>query len=94
MCIYTDASDSHWSAMLTHIQRDKKFLPHDEQSQEPRALLLDRFLKTHLRWSELDKKTPAEVASIKRSGWLVFCNDVFDSFTDYSSLIFNFDSFP
>ena len=42
-CLFTDASMSHWAAVLTQIPEDELQLPVEEQSHEPLAFLSGAF---------------------------------------------------
>lgn len=91
LCIYTDASDSHWSGIVTQVPIEDLSKPHAEQPHEPLAFHSGRFSATELGWSTLEKEAYAVLASVERSHWLAACPAGFDLFTDHNNIIFLFD---
>ncbi len=55
-CLYTDASQDHWGAVLTQIDPDQKPLPLEDQAHEPLAFLSGTFKGASLRWSTIEKE--------------------------------------
>ena len=51
ICIYTDASDRYWSAVVTQIDRDQLTLPTGEQRHSPLAFLGSEFKGSQLGWT-------------------------------------------
>lgn len=91
LCIYTDASDTHWSGIVTQVPLSDTSLSHLEQAHDPLAFHSGRFSETQLGWSTLEKEAYAVLASVERSHWLAACPAGFDLFTDHNNLIFIFD---
>lgn len=91
LCVYTDASDSHWSGMITQVPNADLSLPHSEQRHEPLAFHSGRFDPTQMGWSTIEKEAYAVLASVERSHWLAACPAGFDLYTDHNNLIFIFD---
>lgn len=91
LCVFTDASDSYWSGVLTQVPRSELTFPHVDQSHEPLAFHSGRFTDTQVGWSTLEKEAFAVLATLERSHWLVSCSDGFDLYTDHNNLIFIFD---
>lgn len=91
LCIYTDASDSHWSGILTQVPFSDLSAPHRDQAHEPLAFHSGRFSDVQIGWSTLEKEEYAVLATLERSHWLAACPKGFDLFTDHNNLIFLFD---
>jgi hypothetical protein len=43
LCVYTDASERHWSSVITQVPYTDLGLPHDDESHEPLAFLSGSF---------------------------------------------------
>ena len=91
LCVYTDASDTIWSAILTQVPFTDLKLPAMEQRHEPLAFLSGRFNKKQLGWSTLEKEAYAVLASLSRSHWITATPSGFDLYTDQNNLVFLFD---
>lgn len=48
LCTYTDAGDSHWSGVVTHVPRTHQSLTPAEQDHEPLAFHSGRLCKAQL----------------------------------------------
>lgn len=70
LCIYTDASDTPWSRILTQVAREKPTLPRHETKHEPPALHYGRLSSTQFGWSTLEKEAIPVLATMERSHWL------------------------
>lgn len=66
LCIFTDASDSHWSGIVTQVPRDQLTLPHIDQTHDTLAFHSDRFSTIQLGWSTIEKEAYAVMDSIER----------------------------
>lgn len=91
LCVYTDASDSHWSGMVTQVPVHDLSKPYAQQAHDPLAFHSGRFSPTELGWSTIEKEAYAVLASVERSHWLTACPAGFDLFTDHKNLVFLFD---
>lgn len=91
LCIYTDASDTHWSGIVTQVPLTDISLPHSDQAHDPLAFHSGVFSATQIGWSTVEKEAYAVLASIERSHWLAACPAGFDLYTDHNNLIFIFD---
>jgi transposase InsO family protein len=91
LCIFTDASDTAWSGILTQVPFHDTCKPFSEQNHVPLGFLSGRFSQTQLGWSTLEKEAYAVMATLTRMHWLASCPSGFDLFTDHNNLIFLFD---
>lgn len=91
LCIYTNASNTHWAGIVTQVPYDQQSRPHAKQEHEPLAFHSGRFAKTQVGWSTLEKEAFAVMASIECSHWLSSSTDGYNLFTYHNNLIFIFD---
>ncbi len=56
LCLYTDASDKYWSAVVTQTTKNQLDLPTEEQRHEPLAFLGSSFKGAELGWSTFEKE--------------------------------------
>jgi len=91
LCVFTDASDSVWSGVITQVPISDVNLPHSEKRHEPLAFLSGRFDATQLRWSTLEKEAYAIMATTERMHWILSDSAGFDIYTDHNNLVFIFD---
>lgn len=91
LVIYTDASDTVWSGIVTQVPRRDLKLPHSDREHEPLAFLSGRFNAVQFGWSILEKEAYAKLATLERTHWIAATADGFDLYTDHNNLIFIFD---
>eukprot|EP00178_Gracilaria_changii_P000257 TRINITY_DN1027_c0_g1_i1.p2 TRINITY_DN1027_c0_g1~~TRINITY_DN1027_c0_g1_i1.p2 ORF type:complete len:1106 (+),score=114.18 TRINITY_DN1027_c0_g1_i1:5972-9289(+) len=91
LCIYTDASDTNWSGIVTQVPYEDLSKPHKLQRHSRLSFCSGRFNSTQLEWSTLEKEAFAIMATVDRMHWLAATAAGFDLFTDHNNLIFLFD---
>lgn len=91
LCVYTDASDSFWSGIMTPVPPEDTTLPHAEQRHEPLAYLSGRFTLQQARWSIFEKEAYAVLTTLQRMHWRAATPAGFDLFTDHNNLIYLFE---
>ena len=91
LCVYTDASDSVWSGIVTQVPYEELKNAHEKQRHEPLAFLSGRFNSVQFGWSILEKEAYAILATLDRMYWIAATPDGFDLVTDHNNLIFLFD---
>ena len=92
LCLFTDASDTHWSGILTQVpsnQRDKAI---DDQSHEPLCFLSGAFKGSSKNWSVPEKEGFAVVESMCRVDYLVMGREV-SIYTDHANLVQLYDPY-
>lgn len=62
LCIYTDASDTHWPGIVTQVPYSDLSLPHADQSHDPLALYSGRFYEVQVGWCTVEKEAFAVLA--------------------------------
>ena len=90
LCLYTDASDDFWAAVLTQIPPEDLSKPAAEQSHAPIAFLSGTFKNSASRWSICEKEAFAIVQSCRRLDYVLQNPRGFKIFTDHRNLQFIF----
>jgi RNase H-like domain found in reverse transcriptase len=90
MCLLTDASDTHWSGVLTQVPDDQMICLIEDQTHYPLAFGSGAFKGTAERWSRVEKEGFALVESLERFDFLVAGLELILS-TDHANLIYIFD---
>lgn len=91
LCLFTDASDTHWGAVLTQIPPKDIDLPFEDQRHEPLSFLSGSFKGSSSRWSTPEKEAFSIVESVSRLDYLVQRPEGFLLFTDHKNLTFIFN---
>lgn len=55
-CVYTDASDTHWAAVVTQRNKEDLSKPIENQWHEPLAFLSSAFKNSEIHWSTFEKE--------------------------------------
>ena len=71
LCLFTDASEYHWSAILTQIPSTDINRPVSAQHHEPLAFLSGSFKGSSLRWSTIEKESYAIISAIRRLDYIL-----------------------
>lgn len=90
LCLFTDASDTHWASVLAQIPpQDLDELVH-QQRHLPLAFLSSSFKGSSARWSTAEKEAYAIVASVTRLDYILLRPEGFHLFTDHKNLVYLF----
>ena len=92
-CVFPDASDHAWAAVITQIPPEDRHLPVQEQRHEPLAFYGKRFTGSSKNWSICEKEAFAIIECTQRGEFLLRTNKPFLLYTDHANLvtIFNAD---
>ena len=90
MCLFTDASDLHWGAILTQVPKDQLKLAFNEQHHEPLEFLSESFCSTHRRCSVIEKEAFPIIQSLDKLRHFLVSDDHFRLFSDHRNLIYLF----
>jgi RNase H-like domain found in reverse transcriptase len=85
LCLFTDASNDHWSGVLTQIPHTDCDSPFSEQHHSPLSFLSGSFHGSSTRWSTPEKEAFAIVESITRLDYLLMRPEGFWLFTDHKN---------
>eukprot|EP00172_Hildenbrandia_rubra_P001953 Plantae.Rhodophyta-Hildenbrandia_rubra.ctg25859.p2 GENE.Plantae.Rhodophyta-Hildenbrandia_rubra.ctg25859~~Plantae.Rhodophyta-Hildenbrandia_rubra.ctg25859.p2 ORF type:complete len:246 (-),score=17.20 Plantae.Rhodophyta-Hildenbrandia_rubra.ctg25859:694-1431(-) len=92
LCLFADASDRHWSGVLTQMSKGDLGEPFEEQHHDPLSFLSGSFKGSPSRWSTVEKEAFAIVASVNRLDCMLLRPQGFHLFTDHRNLVFIFSS--
>ena len=90
VCVFPDASDKFWGAVVTQIPCEdlgKKFA---EQDHQPLAFLSHAFVGSQLNWAIVEKEAFAIVETCKRLDYILQRQEGFRLFTDHVNLKYIF----
>lgn len=91
ICIYTDASDAPWAAVVTQCDPASLKLPMEKQMHEPLAFLGSAFNTTQQHWSTFDKEAYSIFQAFERMDYMLICENDIHLFTDHRNLLFVFN---
>jgi len=91
LCLFTDASDNHWSGVLSQIPKVDKDLPFADQRHEPLSFLAGSFKGSSARWSTPEKEAFAIIDSVRRLDYMLLRPEGFLLYTDHKNLVFIFN---
>lgn len=90
MCLFTDASESHWAAILTQVSKDDQRKPIEDQNHQPLCFLSGCFKGSAANWSVPEKEGFAIVEGMCRLDYLI-SGHVVSIFTDHANLVYLYD---
>ena len=90
LCIYTDASDQHWAAVVTQCDKTELAKDHEEQKHSPMGFLGSEFKGSELNWSTIEKEGFAIFSVFKKMDYLLMGSDETHVYTDHRNLLFVF----
>lgn len=91
LCLFTDASDTHWGGVLTQVPHPDLDIRFENQRHEPLSFISGSFKGSSSRWSTAEKEAFAIVECISRLDYIVLRPEGFFLFTDHKNLVFIFD---
>ena len=90
-CLYTDASEHSWGAVLTQIPREDVDKKIEDQRHEPLHFLGGQFKDSSKHWAIIEKEAFAIVESCTRLDYLLQRPAGFRIYADHRNLVFLFD---
>ncbi len=90
-CLYTDASEHSWGAVLTQMPRDYIGKKLEEQRHEPLFFLGGQFKASSRHWAIIEKEAFAIVESCTRLDYLLQREAGFRIYADHKNLVYLFD---
>lgn len=93
VCLYTDASQDFWGAVVTQLPAAEVDLPLLEQNHQPLAFLSGRFVGASSRWSTIEKEAFAIVEAVRRLEYLLLRPAGFRLYTDHRNLVYMFNPY-
>jgi len=90
-CVFTDASQGYWAAVITQVPPEDLKLPFEQQQHAPLAFLSGAFKGAASRWAIVEKEAFPIVEVCSKYAWLLLQPHGFHLFTDHRNLIYIFD---
>ena len=90
-CVYTDASETHWAAVVTQCDQGELQKPVEEQRYEPLAFLSSSFKDSELHWSTFEKEGFAIYQTFQKLDYLLLGQKSAHLYTDHRNLLFVFN---
>ncbi|KAE9213171.1 hypothetical protein PF004_g15421 [Phytophthora fragariae] len=93
VCLYADASQDYWGAVVTQIDPSELQLALEKQNHRPLAFRSGRFAGASGRWAIIEKEAFAIVESTRRLEYLLLRPRGFHLYTDHRNLVYMFDPY-
>lgn len=90
LCVYTDASEEFWAAVITQTKEQQLNKKVGEQQHEPMAFLGGRFTGAQKNWTTYEKEAYAIVQTFDRLDYLFWGTTRTHIFTDHKNLLYVF----
>lgn len=90
ICMYTDASDRFWSAVITQTDPEDLLKPIEKQMHEPLAFLGAAFKDAERNWSTFEQEGFAIYQAFKKMDFILYNDKPTHVFTDHRNLLFVF----
>ena len=91
MCLFTDASDNYYAAMLTQVENWDPDLEVHQQQHIPMATLSGEFKNSQLNWRIMEKEAYPLIAALEEWEYLLLCAQGFDVYGDHNNIVKLFD---
>ena len=92
LCLFTDASDTHWAAVLTTVLTEDRSLNLEKQRHGPLCFLSEAFSGSSANWSVPEKEGYAIVEAMCCLDYLVIGREV-PIFTEHATLLYLYDPY-
>jgi len=90
ICVYTDASEAHWAAVVTQSSKEDVMKPIEEQNHSPLAFVSAAFKDTESRWTMFEKEGYPIYQVFKKMDYLFITEENVRLYTDHRNLLFVF----
>ncbi len=91
VCVFTDASDLHWGAVISQVSMDIMDKPVEDQDHAPLMFVSGTFSGAASRWAIVEMEAYAVVETLRRGDYLLHRPGGFDLYTDHANLKFIFN---
>lgn len=93
LCIYTDASDEFWAAVVTQCPREDVNEEIENQNHERLSFLKGSFKRHEHNWSTFEKEPHSIYQVFLKMGYMLLVEDMIHIYTDHRNLLFVFNPF-
>eukprot|EP00171_Calliarthron_tuberculosum_P001128 IDg1128t1 len=90
ICVFTDASEQYWSAVVTQCYPSDLKKPLELQKHEPLAFLGAKFKNAKVHWTMFEKEAYAIYQTFRKLDYLFYDDQSAHVFTDHRNLLFAF----
>jgi RNase H-like domain found in reverse transcriptase len=90
LCLFTDASETHWSAVVTQVPHEQLDLPLDQQQHEPLYFLSGAFTREAAGWAIVEKEAFPILTAFERVDYYLTLREVL-IYTDHRNLAYILD---
>ncbi|KAF0717916.1 Aste57867_2018 [Aphanomyces stellatus] len=94
LCVFADASESHWGAVITQVPPDQQHRLLDAQNHQPLMFLSGTFTGAAGRWAIVEKEAHAIVETLARADYLLHPAAGFNLYTDHRNLKYVIHDIP
>ena len=93
VCVFTDASDRFWSAVVTQIPPESIKNAFETDQHQPLLFASREFKGSKLKWSIIEKEAYPIMHLVENADYLLRRSQGFHLFTDHRNLCYIFDPF-
>jgi hypothetical protein len=86
-CLFTDASDKHYAALLTQVVDWDEKLPVQSQKHIPMATLSGTFKRSELNWRIIEKEAYPLIKAVQQWDYTLSTSDGFNCYVDHRNLV-------
>jgi RNase H-like domain found in reverse transcriptase len=86
ICVFTDASDSIYSGIITQVPEHHLDLPVHDQQHQPLAFTSGRFRGSQERWTIPEKEEFAVIETVTKHSYLLLAAEQFSILSDHLNL--------
>ena len=83
LCVFADASETHWGSVITQIPSTQTQREIEDQDHQPLMFLSGTFSNAALRWSICEKEAFSIVQTLIRADYLLHPANGFRLYTDH-----------
>jgi transposase InsO family protein len=87
ICLFTDASDTHWAGFLTQVRDWDISRPVQEQQHEPLGTLSGAFSGAQLNWSVIEKESYPIIKMLGQFDHILSAPKGFKVFCDHANIV-------
>ena len=91
VCVFSDASHTHWGAVITQVPAEQMQLPLREQVHQPLIFLSGAFRGSSLKWPIIDKEAYSLIHTVRKCDYLLIRERGCHLYTDHRNLIYLFN---
>ena len=87
LCMFTDASDTHWAGLLTQVRHWRDDLPIEQQQHEPLGTLSGAFTYVQRNWSVIEKESYPILKMLGHYDYILQSPQGFRIYCDHQNIV-------